>query len=166
MSALDAVSLLGQHLADAVAQIALQLDRPIVDGAPGAAGFLELRAELLEERGIARQVVDDGNGLAPAPFLLHSELGNDAVWNRFRGGGAGAALAVALRPAAARADAADPRRIHQPPLPLIAHDAIFARPQPNPTRPTAPCAHRPPAPPALPALPALRLGVPAPRTLT
>jgi hypothetical protein len=54
-SALDAESLLPQEFPDPVAQIALEFDGAIPDGAAGAARALQLLAQLLEKGGIARQ---------------------------------------------------------------------------------------------------------------
>src|SRR5262249_13410138 len=93
-SALDRPSLLQQQRPDAVAQVALDFDRVLDDRAAGAAGALQLAGELLQERLVARQVVDDGHGLAAAPLLLHPQLDDDARGQRFVPRQPAAALAV------------------------------------------------------------------------
>ena len=107
-------------IADAIAKVPLQLDRVVGDGAAGAARALQLGAEVLQERGVVRQVVDDGDGLAAATFLLHPQFGDDAVRHCFVGRALAAALAVFLGPAAAGADAPEAGRVDQAPLIAIA----------------------------------------------
>ena len=87
--------------------------------------FLSSWQSSFEKRRVAREIVDNGDGLAAAPLLLHPQLGDDAIGDDVGGDAAAAALAVALRPAAAGADAPDAGRVDEPALPAIGHGAII-----------------------------------------
>src|SRR6185503_5251996 len=110
-SALDRVALPSQHVAHAIAQVAVQLDPAIDDGAAGAAAALQLLRQLFQERVVARQAVDHGHDLPAASLLLHAQLRDDTRGECLVGLPA-AALAVGLRPAAPRTHAALAGRIH------------------------------------------------------
>ena len=93
----------GFILADAVAQVPLQLDAVLADGPAGPAGPLEVLGEVLEKGGVLGETEDDRDGLAAPAGLFHAELGDRPVGD----GGRRllAALAAALRLATAGADA-------------------------------------------------------------
>src|SRR5688500_10323122 len=103
----DLPPLLYEVVAHPIAQVALQLDSILGDGAARPAGALQLLCQLFQKLIIIRKVVHDRHGLAAAPLLFHAELGDDATWNRL-GSVAFAALAVFCGPPASRADLADP----------------------------------------------------------
>ena len=120
-SALDDESLLQQDLANAVAEISLELDRAVLRGPAGAACAFELLTERLQKGGIAWKTVHDGHGFPAAPLFLDAQLGDDlrrnpVVVRRF------AAPAVVGRPAAARADTSGARRVDKS---TIRHRAIM-----------------------------------------
>src|SRR5436190_1902323 len=71
---LSAPSNARRAVAGAVAQISLQLHALVSRRASGAAGALQILAELLEERGVVRQPEHDRDGLPAAPRLLHAQL--------------------------------------------------------------------------------------------
>src|SRR5687768_3501517 len=89
--ALDHEAARRQQVADAVAQLALQLDAAVYDGAAGAAGPLQVLTELFQEGGVVRQAVDNRHGLATAALLLHAQLRGDARRDRLLAAGAAAA---------------------------------------------------------------------------
>ena len=79
----------------------MQLDSAFDNRAARTARALQLLTEIFQELGILRQSVDNGDGLAPASFLFHPQLRDDARRDRIVGCCVpGAALAVPLRPAA------------------------------------------------------------------
>src|SRR5687768_7743056 len=93
--------------ADAVAQLALQLHAILRDRAATAAGALQLSAKRLEELFVFGEAEDHRDGLAAAALLLHAQLGDRAIGNRFfTGGEILTALAIIERPAALGAGAA------------------------------------------------------------
>src|SRR5687768_18450735 len=106
-------------VAHAIAQVALQLDALFARCAAGAADSLQLLCQLLEERGVARQAVDNRHRLAATPFLLHPQLRGERAWNRLIACEPAAALAVVCRPAAGWADASRACRIDRPGVPIV-----------------------------------------------
>src|SRR5688500_8212441 len=102
---LDDITPLLQDITDAIAEVALELDTVLHGGAAGAAHALQLLGQLLEERCIARQAVDERHRLAAAPLLLHAQLRDDARRHRLVATHRAAAFAITLGPPAARADA-------------------------------------------------------------
>ncbi len=81
-------------------------------GAADAARALQLGAQVLEQRLVARQVEDHGHGLAAAALLLEPQFGDDARRDGLVPGEGRRAVAVALRPAAGRAQAAGASGVH------------------------------------------------------
>src|SRR5262245_54535237 len=112
-SALHHVAFLLQQLADAHALVALDLDRVVGDRTAGTAGALQITGELLEERGVLGQIVNDGHALPAAALLLQPHLGDDARGHGLFPAVTMAALAVVLRPAARLTPASGARRVHQ-----------------------------------------------------
>src|SRR5207248_11487811 len=115
--------LLQQEFADALAQIALQFHGAVAGCSAGAARALQLLAQRLEEHPVARETVDDRDGLAAASLLLDSKLCDDPRGDRLRGG-VRAALAVVDGPAAARTDSAAASRVHRAGV-AVRHRAII-----------------------------------------
>src|SRR5688500_14035478 len=102
---LDDITPLLQDVTDAIAEVALELDTVLGRGAAGAAHALQLLGQLLEERCIARQAVDERHRLAAAPLLLQAQRRAEARRHRRVATDRAAALAIAIGPPAARADA-------------------------------------------------------------
>ena len=95
--------------AHALALLALDLDGAVADGAAAAAGALQLGAESLQERGVARQAGDHGHRLAAAAGLFDAQSGDDpGGYGLVAGGGA---AARGNRRAAVRAEAAGVCRV-------------------------------------------------------
>src|ERR1019366_5443991 len=95
--------LLQQILADAVAQVALELDGVVRHGPARPARALELLTELAQKRRIAWQVEHHGDDFPAAPLLLDPQLRDDFTglrWDRYVHDRASAAFAVGHRPAA------------------------------------------------------------------
>src|SRR5688572_33348067 len=114
-------------VADAIAQIALQLHPVLCGAAAGAAHPFELLRQLLEERRVLRQAVDHGHRLAAASLLLHAQPGDDAIGHRLFTTDRAAALAVVLRPAAAGADFPGSGGIARARIAAIAHTSSLNR---------------------------------------
>src|SRR5258708_3672283 len=111
-----------KELSDAVAQVALELDRVLRHGAAGAARTLDLLTELGKKGGITRKSGHYGDGLPVAPLLFDAQLRHDRARPGRNGvRRAGATLAIPRRPTARRAHAADVGRVDEPPLPAIIH---------------------------------------------
>ena len=116
-------TLLDQVFPHPFTQVPLQLDGVLGDRAAGSARALQLLRELLQKRLVVREVVDDGDGLAAAPLLLHPELRDDTPGHGLVNGPLAAALAVLHRPSAPRTDSADPGGIDNP---SVAHPLSIA----------------------------------------
>src|SRR5436190_7054747 len=102
-SAFDREAHLSEVVTQAIAEIAVQLDAAIVDGAACSAGSFEFGRQFFQERVIPRKAIDDGDHLPASSLLLHAQLRDDARGYRVVGFLA-AALAVRLGPAATRTD--------------------------------------------------------------
>src|SRR5215216_229974 len=89
-SAFDRIAFLLQALADAIAEVALQLDAVLDRRATGAAGALQVLRQLLEEALVAGEPVHDRHRFSPAALLLHPQLRDDARRHRFVGADAAA----------------------------------------------------------------------------
>ena len=105
MSPLDRIALLLENGTHAIAQVALQFHGAVEDGAAGAAGAFELLRQFFQERGVPRQAVDDGDGLAAATFLFHTQLRDNLQRDRLIE--LLAALTVVLGPTAVGTHGAD-----------------------------------------------------------
>src|SRR5687768_9467658 len=57
-----------------LAQITLKFDRALEDGPARAARAFELLRQFLQERGVAREPVDNGHRLAAAAFFLDAQF--------------------------------------------------------------------------------------------
>src|SRR5262245_33694975 len=99
-SALDHVAALREHVADTIAQVALELDAVLDGRAAGTARALQVLRELFQERLVLRQAIDDGHSLAAAAGLLNAQLRNETVRDGLAHRAACAALTIAQRPAA------------------------------------------------------------------
>jgi hypothetical protein len=106
LSAFDVEILADQMSPYPVAEIALQLDAIVNDSSAGAAETLQLGAQFLQKRFVAREVEHDGHRFAAAPFFLEAEFGNRTRRDRLRRGRLVAAAALAFRPSAPCADPA------------------------------------------------------------
>src|SRR4051812_13282278 len=93
----------------------------------GSEGALQSGAQLFEKGGFVRQSFDHRQGLAAPPLLLHPQLRDDPFRDRIARGPLAAALAILVRPAAPRTDAAQAGRVDETPAVAIAHDAIICR---------------------------------------
>ena len=119
----DQPTLLAQVLADAITQVALQLDRISGNCAAGATATLQLLGELRQESLVIGQIVDDRDCFPATPLLFHAQLGDDAVRDRLVDAPLAAAFAVFYRPPTAWTDLADACRIHNP---AITHTVKYA----------------------------------------
>src|SRR5262245_46089335 len=104
----DPPALFLEVIADALAQISLELDRVASDGAAGSAGTLQFPGEVVEKFSVVREIVQDGHGLAASAGFLEPELHNDACRKRGVSALFDTALAFPGRPAACRTDLPDP----------------------------------------------------------
>src|SRR4026209_2811523 len=68
-----------QVSAHAIAQVALQLHAVVGRRSAAAAGFLQIAAKTLEELGVVRETVNNGDRLPAATLLFHAQLCNDAI---------------------------------------------------------------------------------------
>lgn len=122
--ALDDESPLHEERTNALAEISLQLDASVRDGAPGAACALEVLTEVLQKRGVAGQAVHHGDGLPAASFLPDAQLGDNPSRNRLVTT-ACATAAVVRGPAALRAHSSGIGGIDNSPAPAVPHGAIM-----------------------------------------
>src|SRR5688572_21084146 len=123
----DDITPLLQNITDAIAEVALELDTVLGRGAAGAAHALQLLRQLLEERCIARQAVDERHRLAAAPLFLHAQLGDDACRHRFVTSNRAAALAIAFGPAASGTDASGGGRVDRSGVGPVRHRVSLTR---------------------------------------
>ena len=139
LGTLDHEALAQKDLPHALAQVALQFDTGLEHRSARAARALQLAAESRKEGGVAREPVDPRDTLAPAALLLEPQLrdhaGRDTFGCRARG-----AFAVALRPSAARTDAARLGGVDQTRAGLSNHPTIICEKRGG--RQAPPCARQ------------------------
>ena len=114
-SSLHCKSLLQQQLAHTIAEVALELNLAVYDGAASPTRPLQVLAKLFQKDPVLRESGHDGHCLSAAPFRLQSQLGDDSIGDGFVVG-LRTAFTIVSWPAAPGAHAPKVGGIHEPAL--------------------------------------------------